>query len=292
MVHGVYCLAFVLPLAAVSPAAAQFADTVVAVPMGGSVYMLQGAGDVIAVSVGADGVLLVDDGFMRTVPAVRRAIARLGGGSPRIVINTHWHHAGANEAFAKDATIIAHARARDRLRDGAVMYTQEVPGQSEVALPDVVFTDSISLFFNGERIDLLYLPRAHTDSDIAVLFTESKVAALGDLFVPFIPITDYASGGDLYSSVGAVEMLLERLDPEVRIVPGHGRPSTYDDLRRFREMLRGMIDYVEGGVRRGWTADQLVAQGIPERWQSWRGDLLPDEFVLRNLYEGVTRPAP
>lgn len=257
--------------------------------MGGSVWMLEGAGDVIAASIGPDGALLVDDGFMRTVDAVRTALAGLGADAPRYVINTHWHHSEANDAFAAEATIIAHARTRDRLRDGATMYVREMPPRDAVALPDIVFADSLSLFFNGERLDLVYLPGAHTDTDIAVIFTRSRVAVLGDVFVPFLPVTDYASGGDLYASVRAIEMLLDRLEPDVRIVPGHGRPSTYQDLRAFHAMLTGMIAYVEREIDAGRSADDVVAAGVPAEWRSWRGELLTDEFVLRNFYEGVMR---
>lgn len=272
-----------------TPARAQFADSITTVHMGGSVYMLMGAGDVITASVGPDGVLLVDDGFMQTEPAVRAALERLGGGAPRYVINTHWHHAGANAAFAAEATIIAHRKARNRLRDGAVMYVQEMPPAPDSAWPDVVFDDSLSLFFNGEEIQLVHLPAAHTDGDIAVIFPESRVAALGDLYVTFIPITDYASGGDLYKSKDAIASLVQRLEPGMRIVPGHGRPSSYEEMVAFNEMLEGMIAHVERQVELGRSAEEVIALGIPAAHQSWMGDLLTPEFVLQNLYEGVTR---
>ena len=267
---------------------AQFADSVVAVPMGGNVYMLQGAGDVIAVSIGEDGILLVDVGFPQTEAAVRVALAQLADGEPRYVINTHWHHAGANPAFADAATIIAHRAARQRLLTGSLMYTQEMPPAPAEALPDLVVDDSASIFFNGEEIKLIHLPRAHTDGDLAVLFTESRVAALGDVFVTLIPVTDYPSGGDLYDSLHAVEYLLERLPPDTRIVPGHGRSANDADLRAFHEMLSAMIRYVEEEIDAGRSVDEVIAAGIPERWVSWL-ELIPAEFVLANLYEGVTR---
>ncbi len=173
-----------------SPTLAQFADSVTTVHMAGNVHMLEGAGDVIAASIGEDGVLLVDDGFPETVDAVRNALASLGGGEPLFIINTHWHHSGANDAFSETTTIIAHEKTRDRLRDGATMYTREMPPREPEAMPDITFTETMSMYFNGERIDLVYLPDSHTDTDIVVIFTESNVAVLGDLYVPFIPITD------------------------------------------------------------------------------------------------------
>ena len=279
-----------LALLAAPSARAQFADAVTATPITGPLWMLTGAGDVITASVGPDGILLVDNGFPQTVDSVRAALRRLSGSAvPQVIVNSHWHHTGANEAFAAEAMIIAHARTRDRLREGALMYTRPMPAREAAAFPDLVLADSLSLWFNGERVDLLYLPASHTDTDLAVLFTGSRVAALGDLFVPFIPVTDYGSGGDLYASVRAVERLLDRLDPTWKIVPGHGRLSTYEDLRGFHGMLKGMIAHVEQAIDAGRTMEQVVAGGIPAAWQSWMGDLLTPEFVLQNFYEGVRR---
>lgn len=284
-------IALLVALAVVGtrPTLAQFADSLEAIPMDGRVYMLKGAGDVITASVGPDGVLLVDDGFPQTTSKVRSALEALGGGEPRYIINTHWHHAGANADFAGSATILAHRRTRERLREGAVMYVREMPPAPPEALPDVVFDDSLSLYFNGEEIKIWYLPEAHTDTDVAVWFTESGVVALGDVFVTMIPVTDYASGGDLYRSLETVDHLLTVLPEDVKIVPGHGEPADYDDLRRFRDMLAGMIAYVEGKVARGRTAEELTEAGIPDEWQDWMSDLLQPEFVLGNLFEGVVR---
>lgn len=268
---------------------AQLADSVTAVHVAGSVYMLRGAGDVITASIGTDGVLLVDDGSAEAVEAVRARITELGGGPPRYVINSHWHHAGANHLFAPEATIISHRRARERLAAGSIMYTRPMPPVDGLALPRIVFEDSLSIHFNGEKISLIYLPYAHTDGDIAVIFSESNVVSLGDVFVTMIPVTDYASGGDLYSLINSVEYLLERLDPRVQIVPGHGRLATYRDLTAYHEMLTGMVAYMERQISQGLSEDQVVERGIPERWKSWVDPLLTPEFVLSNLYEGASR---
>ena len=272
-----------------SRASAQFADSVTTTHVAGSVYMLEGAGDVITASIGADGVLLVDNGFAQTTESVRNAIRNLGGGDPDIIINTHWHHAGANADFSNSATIIAHRLTRERLAEGATMYTQEMPPVSNEALPDVIFDDSLSIFFNDEEIKLIYLPHAHTDTDIAVIFTESGVVSVGDVFVTLIPVTDFASGGDLYASADAIDYLIERLSPEIKIIPGHGRLASYEDLVEFGEMFTGMTSYVEGMIEQGQSVETTIEAGIPDQWQSWMSDMLPVDFVLANFYEGVQK---
>ena len=104
---------------------------------------------------------------------------------------------------------------------------------------------------------------------------------MGDLYVTFIPITDYASGGDLYKAKDAIEFLVKRLEPGMRIVPGHGRPSSYEEMVAFNEMLEGMIAHVERQVELGRSVEEVIALGIPPAYQSWMADLLPRNSCCR-----------
>lgn len=254
----------------------------------GTVYMIEGAGDVIAASAGADGILLVDDGFPETVERLRLALRALSEGPVRIVINTHWHHAGANEDFAKEAVIVAHRNTRTRLADTSLMYGRPVAPIGVVGLPDITFTDSMTMHFNGEAIQLIHLPAAHTDGDVGVFFTGSNVVALGDVFVTEIGVTDYTSGGTLSALVGAIDRLLDRVPPDTWIIPGHGHLARFEDLVTYREVLGGMIELVSTGMDAGLTLADLVAARLPEPWRQ-RLDILPEAFVIENFYEGVQR---
>ncbi len=275
-----------LALASPAPSPAQFADSLSVRHAGGMVYMIEGAGDIIGVSIGPDGLLLVDNGFPETVNALRTTLKELGAASPRYIVNTHWHHAGANEAFGHEAVIIAHQNVRERLSDTSLMYGQTVPPKPPVALPQITFTDTLRLYFNGEEIRLLHLPRAHTDSDIAVFFTKSNVVQLGDVFVTLIPVTDYTSGGRLLALLSSIDELLAWIPRDVTIIPGHGHLATYDDLQSYRDMLGDMVAHVRARRAAQTPLGQIVEEGVPSQWRHWLR-LLPEEFVIRNFYEGL-----
>jgi len=78
-------------------------------------HALFGAGGTAIVSIGNQGVLMVDDQFPQVLPKLKKAIRDLGGEDIDFVINTHWHfdHADSNpELGAEGAWIVAHANSR------------------------------------------------------------------------------------------------------------------------------------------------------------------------------------
>src|SRR5512140_607015 len=86
----------------------------------GTVYMLEGAGGNIGVSVGEDGVVLVDDQFAPLAPKIRQALKGITDKPLKFVLNTHFHgdHTGGNAQFGSEAPIIAHENVRRRLKEG------------------------------------------------------------------------------------------------------------------------------------------------------------------------------
>ena len=85
------------------------------------IYMLKGRGGNIGVSVGEDGVFIIDDQYAPLSDKIMAAIAELSEDKVRFVINTHWHgdHTGGNEAFGKaGAVIVAHDNIYERMSTG------------------------------------------------------------------------------------------------------------------------------------------------------------------------------
>src|SRR5688500_7863764 len=136
------------------------------IPVAKNIYMLQGAGGNIGVSVGADGILIVDNQFAPLAEKISAALQKLSPGKLRFVLNTHHHgdHTGGNAAFgAKEATIIAQSNVRQRLRADAKSKPE--------ALPVITFDQSASVHFNGEEIRLLHVGPGHTNGDSIIHFT-------------------------------------------------------------------------------------------------------------------------
>ena len=150
-----------------------FADVEIkTTPVAGTVHMLTGAGGNVAISLGGDGTLIVDDQFLPLAPRIQAAIDGLGGGRPAFILNTHYHgdHMGGNPFFGETGTIVAHENVRVRLLDG------DLPA---VALPVITYSNRMAVHFNGEEIALLHLPQGHTDGDSAVWFKQSNVLHTG-----------------------------------------------------------------------------------------------------------------
>ena len=149
-----------------------------------SLYSLEGAGGNITASIGADGVFLVDDDFAPMADKLLAKLKELKGGSPRVIVNTHFHydHTGGNEVFGKTATIIAATEVRDRLKVAQTLWHKEHMPYVSQALPMLTFDQSLDLHLNNEDIRILHLPRGHTDGDSVVFFAHDKVVSLGDLY--------------------------------------------------------------------------------------------------------------
>src|SRR5437868_1154130 len=154
-------------------------------PVAGNVHMITGEGGNIAVSVGPDGVLMVDDQFLPLAPKIKAAIGKLSKGKLQYLLNTHWHfdHTGGNPVFGKEARIVAHDAVRTRLAAEQKVFGNPVPPLPTEGLPVITYDNYMSIFFNGVEIRLTHYPVAHTDGDTAVYFTNSNVVHTGDLFV-------------------------------------------------------------------------------------------------------------
>jgi glyoxylase-like metal-dependent hydrolase (beta-lactamase superfamily II) len=272
-------------LIAVSAALGQgdFADVQIkSTHVAGNVYMLEGAGGNIGVSVGPDGLLIVDDQFAPLAAKIEAALRQLDKGPLKFVLNTHWHgdHTGGNAHFGRQAPIIAHTNVRKRLADQA--------GTVREALPVITFDASLSVHFNGEEIRVLHLPPGHTDGDSVIHFTQSGVVHMGDQFFNGrFPFIDLNSGGDVAGYVRNVEEVLEKLPDGVKIIPGHGPLASRSDLERFHGMLLETTGFVRQAIADGRSLEQLKAAGLPDKWREWGSGFINTDRWLEITYQGL-----
>lgn len=208
-------------------------------------FVIRGAGGAAIASIGEDGALLVDDQFAQGVPKLQRELATLGADGLDFVINTHWHfdHADGNPALgAAGARIIAHSESRKKmLVENKVAYVGQYymqPPYPESGLPEITFDESISLHFNGQRIDVQYFGPAHTTGDAAVFFRGDNVIHVGDLYSARYPYIDAGNGGSLRGLIAVCEQLLDWVDEDTRIVSGHSPDTTPEGLSTYLDMLR------------------------------------------------------
>ncbi len=261
-----------------------------ATKVAGSVYMLEGAGGNIGVSVGADGILIVDDQFAPLAEKIRAALKTLGDGKLKFVLNTHWHgdHTGGNAKFSTEASIIAHDNVRKRLAADQKIFGNKVAAAPKEALPVITFDNSLAVHFNGEEIRALHLPNGHTDGDSVIFFTGSKVIHMGDdFFAGRFPFVDLENGGNVVSLAKNVGEVVGGLKPDVKIIPGHGPLSTPDDLRLYHRMLLETIDIVRKQAAAGKTLEQIKAAGLPETWKDWGMGFIKTDQWIELIYRSL-----
>lgn len=282
-------------LLSVTPAAAQERDfsevEIKATPVAGKVHMLEGAGGNIGVSVGSDGLLIVDDQFAPLADKIRAALKGLGKGDLAFVLNTHWHpdHIGGNEAFGPEATIIAHDNVRKRMEKGQMLRGEQIPPAAPKALPVITFGESVTIHFNGEEIRVLHYPQGHTDGDSIIFFTGSNVVHMGDdYFAGAFPFVDLESGGSLAGLTQNIEKVLGQLPVDVKIIPGHGPLSTKADLQGYLAMLKETTAHVRQRIEAGKDLKAIQAEGLPEKWKSWGNGFIKTADWIALIHTSLT----
>ena len=253
----------------------------------GTVYMLQGAGGNIGVSVGEDGIVIVDDQFAPLAPKIKEALKGITDKPIKFILNTHYHgdHTGGNEVFGRDAPIIAHENVRKRLQSGTTAMGRTVPPAPKGALPVITFNDRATVHANGEEIRAVHVPSGHTDGDSVIEFTQSRVIHMGDdFFNGTFPFIDIENGGSVKGMIAAVDKILSRIGDDVKVIPGHGPLSDKAGLRAFADMLKGTSSAVENAIRAGKTLDQMKQEKLLSQWDSWAKSFINTDRFIDMLY--------
>lgn len=298
-IHKLNAVALAWVLATWAPAVAQQQDfskvQIGTVPVADGLYMLTGSGGNIGVSVGADGFVLVDDQFAELVDKIRAALAELGDGNVRLVLNTHWHfdHTGGNEKLENaGALVLAHENVRKRMstRQFTQFFNMESPPSPHDALPELTFTRDVTLHLNGQTIRVEHVPAAHTDGDSVVWFTELNAVHMGDTyFNGFYPFIDFSSGGSIGGMIDAVNQALPHMDADTKVIPGHGPLSNAAELRAYRDMLQTVKSRIDALIADGQDAEAIVAAKPTADFDAEWGDgfIRPDDWV-RLVHRGMT----
>jgi glyoxylase-like metal-dependent hydrolase (beta-lactamase superfamily II) len=258
---------FALALAAPHGGAAQDFDQIQisTTPVAGSIYMLQGSGGNIGLSIGDDGTLIVDDQFAPLTAKIQAAIGALTRNPVDFVINTHWHydHTDGNTNFGRaGATIVAHENARTRMMGTHIVSlsnrVQEAYGPD--GLPKITFYQSMRFHYNGDVIDVIHLRNAHTDGDAVVYFRDTNVLHTGDTFTRgVVPFVDQPNGGTFDGIIEAAWTMAGLINEATRIIPGHGALATRADLVAHYDKLVVIRDRLREHAARGDSPDQVVA---------------------------------
>ena len=265
-----------------------------ATKVNGSVYMLEGAGGNIGVSVGPDGILIVDDQFAPLAEKIKAALKTLGDGKLKFILNTHWHgdHTGGNAPLGREAPIIAHDNVRKRLstEQRIEFFKMTVPPSPSEALPVITFDNSLSVHFNGEEIKAIHFPHGHTDGDSVIFFTKSNVVHLGDDFFPgSFPFVDLDSGGSVQGLAKNIGEVIPKIPVGAKLIPGHGPISTIEDLKTYHRMLIETSEVVRKKVAAKKTLAQIKSEGLPVKWKSWGEGFVKTDQWIELIYTSLSK---
>ena len=272
-------------------------------------YMIAGAGGNVGVQVGDDGVVLVDSGAAANADAVLAAIRKISPAPIRYVIDTSADadHVGGNEKISQAGETLFTGRTIGLPSEFAgtaasVLATENVltrmsaaqPAYTAAALPtETFFYPRKYMFLNGEGIEVLHQPAAHTDGDAIVFFRRSDVIVAGDVLdTTRFPVIDVARGGTIDGEIAALNRLVDLAIPSVPIVsreagtsiiPGHGRICDQLDVVEYRDMVTIIRDRIRDLIKAGRTLEQVKAtdpaRGYKARYGSTSGPWTTDQFV-------------
>ena len=247
------------------------------IPVTENIYVLQGSGGNIGVSIGDDGTFIVDDQYAPLTDKIVAAIAELTDHPVDFVVNSHFHydHTDGNENFGRaGALIVAQDNSRRRMATDQVLSgsNRPQPAYSKVGLPKITFLESMRFYYNDSTIDVIYTGPGHTDGDAQVYFRDSNVIHTGDMFVRYgLPYIDHGNGGSLDGMIEALWSIAGIINDDTIIIPGHGQLSTRADLLEFRMMLVTIRGRIKDQIAQGRSVDQVVASN-PARGYAEPGD--------------------
>ena len=267
--------------------------------VGEGLYVLFGIGGNIAVSVGEQGVLVVDDMFPEVIPKVKAAIKEIGGDGIDFAINTHWHfdHAEGNLALGPAGTwIAAHANSASMMAKenilNMVITKYRQPPYPPAARPSIVFDDRMRFHFNGEDVDLIHAGPAHTAGDAAVIFKNHNAVHFGDVFnntgYPFI---DVDSGGSINGMIAFCQAILDELGPNAVVIPGHGPVTDSAALQAYIDMLTTVRDRVAAQMAEGKGLMAVVASNVTSDLDETFGPVVNSLGFVDRVYTSLQREA-
>ena len=233
--------------------------------LGGGFYMLMGPGGNIGVSIGEDGVYMIDDKFARFGQEIIDVVATLSDKPISYVLNTHHHgdHSGANvEMKDVGATIVAHDNVRSRM---GTSYMNKAFGSQQAARdaalwPTLTYSDEMTFWFNGDEVRAIHTPAGHTDGDTIVHFVEANIVHLGDnYFRGLLPFVDVDSGGTLQGMINAQQIAFDMSDAQTKVIPGHGPLASKADLGESIKRLQAIHDRVKARKDAGESLEAIIA---------------------------------
>lgn len=256
------------------------------VPLSDSVYSIlfpKGNQTNLGVSVGADGILLVDTGFSRRAEKkIKAAISRLGDERIKYIVNTHLHpdHIACNDIGGEFTTVIDLPNLESKASAGIIALA----GESITGKTGRNFEIHYIMNFNGEEIKLIPYPGVHSDEDMIVYFTGSGVVHMGDLLLS----ESFPSvGGNVIEYMELLEKIIDIFPADTIFINGHGKSSTLEDVVNYQKMLLSSIEIVRNHMMEGKSVKEMRREKVLKDYQEWDSFIyfLNTDYWIEAVYD-------
>ena len=261
-----------------------------------NLFLLYGLGGNIAVSIGDDGVLIVDSQIPIIFSKIKKAIEKLSNSKIVYTINTHWHwdHADGNLLVDPDVTkIISHSNARENMKNGGLINhgLNEKLKQNPYpinALPVITHEKGMSLYFNNEKIDIVHFGPAHTTGDSIIFFNNQNAIHLGDVFFSnSYPFIDVDNGGSLDGMIEFLEKVILMINDDTIIMPGHGDIASTNDIKETILMLKTIRNRILELINKGQSLEDVLKSEITKDYDNKYNTISMRGMFIDRAYESI-----
>ena len=255
------------------------------------VYVLKGQGGNIGLFIGDDCVFMIDDQFAPLSKKIQAAIKTITDKPVTYLINTHWHgdHTGGNANFQKEgAIIVSHENVRKRMSVDQIVRGEKRLASPEEALPVITFSEDMQFYMNEEPILITHVHNAHTDGDVLVYFVNSNVLHVGDAyFQGKFPYIDIDSGGSIDGYIKGIKTIMRITDTTTKIIPGHGKVTTKEELKEYLEMLEDLKTQIFKEIEKGASLKDVKNNAkITEKYKGYNGWITEDK-IKEAIYKSL-----
>ncbi len=230
----------------------------------GNLYKIFGGGGNTLVYIQEDGVVLVDTKMPGNGQAILDQVRTVTDKPITTIINTHSHpdHIGSTDFIREhypDVKVVAHENTKNWVERG--------PGARPEVVPNVTFTDRMTIGEGDDRVELYYFGVAHTDGDAFVVIPAERAMFLGDVMAwNMAPLIDPGAGGSVIALPDALELAAETVEDVDIVIEGHGDVNTWEGYLRFTRFNRTLLEEARAALERGDAPAAAVAalQRVPE----------------------------
>ena len=207
------------------------------------------------------GVIVTDPISFDAATWLKAKIKTLTDQPVRYVIYSHHHddHITGGRVFADQAHFVSHAAAREKILQAA---------DPKTPVPDLTFTDRMSIDLGGKHVELIYTGKNHSDNSLVVLLPQNKLLFAVD-FIPVETVAYRTMSNDYPDDWIKSLKQVEQLDFET-LVPGHGKVGKKEHVRQFRGYLEDLRAAVEEQVRKGASMEETKKAVQLLKYQQWQ----------------------